>query len=626
MGSRMKMSAHPRLFVGRREIERLVGPTTLPFLRQAERLVEVDAERGLRAGPVELSAGYNAHLLRARAAQVRVFSFLVRWLQTGDEGFRSAVVRTVREIGDWEHWSWAMSLRNDSRPEADFDLSYGENSATLAIAYDLLSSTLSDQERAMFIAVARERSLKPFLRHARPNAAYWYGRKGFNWNGVCAGGTGLLALAMYEMIPEAAPVLRAAERSLRPFIRDLERTAGAWEEGVHYWCYGMRYAFLFLLSHERATGLTHPLLALPVVRQTLYYPLDFCPHGQSAGFGDGGGLFTAMPFHYAMAERLGCKDLPSALDALLPGKMKLSWSSWPDAAGLLLLHPRSQGKPGRRVQKRVCRVYQGLDWGVLADQLPSPNIYLSVRGGTTEVSHGHVDLTSYHAVIGGEALIQSPGGRPYTILGVPPGRAVETLEGGSTAKNVVLVNGLGVAHPSRVKTETLLLGRRPAIRMDATAARGRLDAGRRGGSTFVTFHGRLFVLLNEKAALILDRVELPLPGLIESRLHTACRVRREGLDVFLTGKKSTGSVLFAAEPETNLIQDRVSLSGATTRLTVLRWHARGQVPAATFATVIRVGDDPGSVTLRVSSATIRVQVSGDGWGSRVVVDKRLHQP
>ena len=36
---------------------------------------------------------------------------------------------------------------------------------------------------------------------------------------------------------------------------------GAWPEGTAYWNFGMRFAFAYLLSHERATGRRHPLLA-----------------------------------------------------------------------------------------------------------------------------------------------------------------------------------------------------------------------------------------------------------------------------------------------------------------------------------------------------------------------------
>ncbi len=122
----------------------------------------------------------------------------------------------------------------------------------------------------------------------------WYCPPHFNWNAVCAGGAGLLALAMYDELPEARRVLPRVEKSIDVFMRGLQQTGGGWIEGVGYWDYGMRYAFLYLLSHERATGRSHPLIDLPETKITLGFPTDFSPNGVPCGFGDSN-LWRPMP-------------------------------------------------------------------------------------------------------------------------------------------------------------------------------------------------------------------------------------------------------------------------------------------------------------------------------------------
>ncbi len=74
-------------------------------------------------------------------------------------------------MGAWPYWSWITWREGNSRPDAIFDLSYGENSATLAIAYDWLQATLTAREKALFLRVAR-RPVASAVRHARPGGAW----------------------------------------------------------------------------------------------------------------------------------------------------------------------------------------------------------------------------------------------------------------------------------------------------------------------------------------------------------------------------------------------------------------------------------------------------------------------
>src|SRR5690606_2484951 len=115
---------------------------------------------------------------------------------------------------------------------AIYDLSYGENSATLAIAYDWLYSSLSPDEKKMFVEIARRRAIGPFLHlTAGEKKPSWFGSPNTNWNSVCTGGVGMLALSMREELTEADKVIELVETSIAPFMHELDRTGGGWVEG-----------------------------------------------------------------------------------------------------------------------------------------------------------------------------------------------------------------------------------------------------------------------------------------------------------------------------------------------------------------------------------------------------------
>ena len=132
--------------------------------------------------------------------------------------------------------------------------------STLALAYDWLAGELSAEERAFFVETAHTRALQPYLaRNGVPGEEMWYYRHpNCNWNTVCNGGAGMLALALGELLPESADVLALVEAGVRHYFEFMQED-GAWPEGIGYWGYGHRYGYWYLLSHERATGHSHPL-------------------------------------------------------------------------------------------------------------------------------------------------------------------------------------------------------------------------------------------------------------------------------------------------------------------------------------------------------------------------------
>jgi len=620
------LTPHPRLYIGPRELARARGTPRLSFLRAARdevaRLAEEFAESAVFDYPRDV---HNAHLIRARGMQKRVVTLLISWVQTGDDRFRDAAVEHVREMGRWEYWSWILWRQGDRRPEAIFDLSYGENSATLALAYDILHDTLSPEECRLFLGIARRWSVPAFfVATAEETRQSWVTRKESNWAAVCAGGAGMLALAMYEELPESTEMLARVERTMGLYMGYLKETGGGWPEGVGYWNYGFRYAFMYLLSHERATGNAHPLMEQPETRATLAFPVDFSPNGVAAGFGDSN-HWRPLPFHYAAAERLRAREVIAALDDAMARLARSSkparggrWSvsSWPDAAELLCLH---RGKSARRptVRRNMARLYRGMDWALLSDRLPGPRLYVSIRGGTTKVPHGHRDLVSFNCVVGDELLVANVNEREYLDTTFGP-RREELYEISSASKNTLLINGVGITTDSSVKTSLVTVGAHKGVCIDASEAMGVMRDG-----PVARFASRLFLLLSEKAVLVVDRVELPHSGRVESRIHTGGKVRLREAGAEIAGREHVLQVAWASDVPASLHSAVDPITTPGNPPTMLRWCTRGLVTAVTMAVLLAPGVAVPMVTVKQDGRRLAVQVSGLGRPLRLTLSRHL---
>lgn len=619
----LQLQAHPRLAVPASRWRSLKKPPQLPLLRKAARFVQSKAEEFVRSPELRYSRGsHNSLLLRAREMQNRIWTLLVHWGQSGDPQFRQATLDHVRQMHGWEYWGWDLERQGIRDPAADFDLSYGENSTTLAFAYDWLFATLSPDEKKLFHDAARHWVFGPFLKivaadHTNHRPGWWFERADTNWNTVCAGGAGLLALSLLDEIAEASQVLEKAEISIAPYLKYLEQTGGAWPEGIGYWNYGHRYAFLYLLSHERATGKEHPLMKLKGVRDTLEFPTAFCPNGQGCSFGDVN-VWGPLAFHYAVAQRLRRPALTGLLDSYLAADFSYADISWPNAAELLLVHPGRKSK-SVAVEKNVARLYPKLDWGILADRLPAPNLYLSVRGGTTKVPHSHLDLGSYQCVVGKERLIDNIGIEEYLDTTFSSRRG-ELFEFQPVSKNVLLINGVGIANPATATSTTVLTGRGwQAIRLDLAEAFG----SARGGTPMARFYVRLFLRVNG-AILIVDRVQLAFPGRLETRSYSFSKIEMQESAALIRGKQETLALAFAASAPCRLHYAEPALTTPSRGCSCLRWCTENRdITEITLVTLLMPGKASASVKIESDAQGIVLRAGRRKSPFTITLDHKL---
>ncbi len=613
----MTLSDHPRLYL---RPDKLITDTRHPFLEKCIERVISEADRFAAVPELKVDfKRHNAHLVRAKHLQARVLTLLARWMQTGREEFREAVLGHIGLMGQWRYWSWITWRKNDPAPDAIFDLSYGENSATIAIAYDCLGNTLSESERKMIVDIARKRSFASGAVHCRPGAAHWFARPDCNWNTVCAGGLGMLCLAMAEEVPEASAILPMVEESIAPFMNELEKTSGGWPEGIGYWNYGMRYAFMYLLSHEAATGRPHPLLSLDGVRETLSFPIDFCPNGLPCSFGDSN-KWRPLPFHYAAASRLERNDILAGIDSMF-GSDAITKSCCSDAAEWLMLHPGCSPQDKPAAEENLLKLYRGLDWGLLADRLPNPDIYLSVRGGSTNAPHTQLDLLSFHCVAGGEQLITNINDTEYLDTTFSP-RRNELFEISPASKNTLLINGVGIeANSALDSTAAVEYGDIKGFRLEATSAMG----VSRGAERAAQFCGRLILILGKRAFLIIDRVLLTHPGRLEARMHTPAGVTTTRQGAIIQGRKQKLCISCACSVPAVLKTATAARTTPTAAdMTTLRWCTNGELfRDMTMAALLYPGDDA-TLELEEGGPEPAFRITAAGFSRTITTTWNLH--
>ncbi len=600
----MNLAPSPRLFLTSEHFAHLKTIPDTPLMQQASDLASEMADQFLLDPRIVVDeSSHNWHLLRARQMQIRLLTLLVEWKRTGQARYFEGLLADLKRLVEWEYWSWIAWRRGNPDPQAIFDLSYGENSATLALVFDGLRNDLDEATRSWLVEAARVRSLQSYLHITQNTQTHWYRAVHSNWNAVCNGGAGLLALAMADLCPESAQVLQGVEHGIRPFFEGLDED-GSWPEGIGYWNYGMRYGFMYLLSHETATGQVHPLLELPAVAATLRFPLDFSPHNVACGFGDSN-AFSPQPFHLAAAQRLGMDEVVEEVMQRFTLELPLQQSTnWPQEAELLLLAPRGAAQSDGESWPTV-GLCKELQWGYVADRMPDSNLYLSVRGGSIDAPHTHRDLLSFNCLVGDEKLIENVPVDDY-IDTTFSARREELYEVSPLSKNSIFVNGVGIAEKSAAPTSLIEGEGYIGFLFDATKAMGTMRDGDNAA-----YCGRAILLLDKRAVLIVDQVELAHAGLVESRLHTFYDVEWGDEDVLVRGNKNTLHLSFAST-QPALIKRGLGLPTDPQRSpdNIIRHLNAGKITRITLCQLL-VPNGIGSVALQETAIGLQIETSGD---------------
>ncbi len=610
----LKLKKSPRLWVSEDVALNLNKKLHTPYMQsQAKRILE-DADWLLQIKPIAEGEG-KAYQYGTRAIASHLQCLTAAWVLTHEAKYRAAAIRHMANLLTWNHISCEARPNTPTEAELPFCLSYGEHAADIGLMYDLFRSDITPEEQKVFFAVLDRFYLKEAIK-CLENPPWWANKSWSNWNGVCCGGMGILALAFYDDLPECRDLIPFVEKSLGEYFKSYIKNGGGCHEGTGYWNYGMHYAMRYLLSWENATGKKHPAFEIKELRTSLNFPIDFT--GITFGDNDGWGP-TGMFF--MLAKRLNNHDaalraaayLPYQVEAVPKDRERLARMATGDvlyAADFVPTVKEMEELKNRHTQKKkpVARIYKGLDWAALADDSAFPNLRLAARGGSSEITgHGHLDLLSFVCMLNGERMIDTQRDHGY-ISTTFSGRGHEIYSRSAASKSTLFIDGLScrenaVCDTTEVEQDGDLLG----IRVDGSniyLARWKKD-----------FIGRLFLMVENRYWLVIDAA----PGhIMESRFHTYAECKRGTDWVSLKSGNEQMMMTFASLGKSVMMESTGMPTSPEEQTHIFRWISPAEKDNLHVTALYPGSKKPKLKLSKEMDGGFAIEVSGEGGYKRTI--------
>lgn len=608
----LKLKPHPRLWVSQEDLDHLKNKVHSPHLKGMVETVLEDAEWLVSANLIQETDG-GTYQQGTRAIASRLKNLTMAWAVTGEKKFRSAAMKNLENMMNWDQISCEARRGMGHEPLMYFCLSAGEHAADIALMYDLFAQDITPEEKKIFNDVLDRFYLRAAL-NAKDRPPWWANKEWSNWNGVCAGGIGLLALAFYDERPEARSLIPFVEKSLSHYFRSYITNGGGNHEGTGYWNYGMHYAIRYLLSWEQATGKKHAAFDIPEIGKSLHFPVDFT----KINFGDNDGWHPSG-FFFMMANRTGQSDViyraaahvyksASAPKKKPHPKTLLSRVSAPDFLYAVKYIPTQASmeelhKSRQKVKLPFARVYEGLGWAAMADDTVFPSIRLGARGGSNRITgHGHIDVMSFKCRVNDMTLIEDQRGGGYSPVTFT-GRGHHVYSRSAAAKSGLFVFGLSPMEDYETKSVTVHEGEWwKALRLDGTGLY--LPRWRR------RFVGRLFLMVDNAYFVIVDGSSVG--GGLESRFHTYGELKnKKDWATFKRGNESL-TATFASLGRGRLTRSQGTPEHMGRPTKILRWFGNSDVQVSALIPGVEKID----LQLKRESGGVSIQLSGNGITSR----------
>jgi hypothetical protein len=528
------MFSHPRLIFSSDDVAQLPARSTHPVLAPVTASLLARAESILKRPPLSIATG-NA----CRHHQGRVLTLALTFLLTQRPEFRDGAVREL----DWalaqDDWKWNPAIGYSN-------LLTGEISMTFGLAYDWLFNDLTVEERERIRAGAEEKGLNFYLSCSALPEPQIHRVSLCNWNTVTNGGAAVLALALEGESTLAGEVLQQAVSNMKYFW-DYLGADGGWCEGLSYWRYGMRYAFLAAEALRRCGYDAEQLggrdaFAHSGVAQTCYFPMLFQP-GQKLemSFADSSGR-TRMPVLYLLGREYSNPDFIWYEDREpLP---PLEAEGWPMEVFALLWRPLNEAwlpEMQENFQPGLARaaIFPSIGWAMLASSQPEPEYCLAFKNGSLAVSHTHLDLNHVSVAVGEEYLLCDLGRRPYTSDYFGDAR-YKYYELDTRGHNTLLIGGRGQRH--RAAGELIV----PDQQEHYDYLIGVADGAYQVETTKVRRH---VVFVRRGFWVLLDEVETPEPQNIELRFHTYADIEQPAAKVWRLTQNSAALNIVSLMPD-----------------------------------------------------------------------------
>lgn len=279
-----------------------------------------------------------------------------------------------------------------------------------AMAYDGLYDYLSADQKAKLVNAVRDFVLTPGLDLIEKGIGpFKWNLSNDNWNGICHGGMIMAALAMYETdVSYMSKVIALSANGTLKYIQSLD-PAGASEEGMSYWSYGLTNTFQAFEAMKRVLSTTFGLTDSNGFRQTGWFPYYMSGPVGTATLGDDyiyAGKSNKFLSYFWFANFFNDAALAKAhYDACMERNVanSIKMNGWLD---LLYYNPQLVSQ-GSVTSYPLAGHLEGIDYMYLHENFNSDQaLYVGIHGGANNASHGHLDAGTFFIQALGETFAQ----------------------------------------------------------------------------------------------------------------------------------------------------------------------------------------------------------------------------
>ena len=366
---------HPRLIISASMLERL--RRKLAEDKDAAALLknlQEKADMMLTEAPVAQEKSAENNMLEiSRLAQKRIVTLAGLYLIEGKQTYLKRAKEEMKAIATMSDWN------------ADHFLDVAEMTTALALGYDWLYDSLTEEEEEQFRKAILELGLKQGLQQYAEHK--WWTFSAFNWNIVCNGGLLVGALAIGDKHPDEANRIVNCARLSVPYAMASFSPDGGWAEGPGYWCYTTKYAMLMLSSLKSALGTDFGWINSPGFANTGFYRIHYTsPTGEYFNFADSSAEERRAPQMYWMSREFK--------QPLYAGAESATALRHTTIFHLLFFPESCKQLKGSTLARSA--LFKGAELGFYRSDWSQNNaLYLGFKGGDNRSSHANLDLGTF---------------------------------------------------------------------------------------------------------------------------------------------------------------------------------------------------------------------------------------
>ena len=619
---------HPFVWFNSQEVGAIRAKLNTPAFKERWQLFLARADYYLQPskGPEILDAKF----FRARDAIGKAGITAFAYQMTGEKKYAQRAIEEAIACMNLPRW---MDPKHDWFTRGA-DLSTGEFSVVCALVYDWCYDQLTEKQKKLFQDRLTELAFKPILEsHAYYDTSYygfewWKVAKTNNWKGVCNGGVGAAALALYDDLPIAKEVVDSVDVNLKEYMPDLVGVDGGGLEGLMYNRYAMRFAHYYIAGRQKMFGdYTHIINDLvqklpgywktymhgPDLRYAVFGPLN-------EDYSDG--LFTAQG-----DQRTYDGGPPAALSAFWNNAMGgddklLAWATdnggcryvWQRGTSPFWFIWRSKNqtkvplnaKP--QLQKSVLfRTAGHAVW-------QSDKFWFAFNGGTIAAdAHPHYDIGTMILYANGERLLDDPGKK-----------ADQTVD-----HSTILADGLGQAILPKPKGPNPKENNK-AVRdvwgtYKAFAEIGNFkylknDLSMTYPDSVFTKAIRHVIMANNSYIVVADQLESQKARTFQQRFQSRSTIAIEGSTGKIAGAKNFISLRSSGTTPTQLTKGKATID-------FIQVASKSKTSNAFLTTVIFLGNPQhvtwNNGTLHVDKDTFTFSLSQGEWSLSAINNKKV---